>query len=586
MAEDWRRIAQDDEIGPGTLHTHRVDDLQLALGRTAAGKLFCLDNRCPHEGYPLVQGYLDEDCSLTCAWHNWKFDVRDGRCTLGGEAVRAFPVRLRDGAVEVDIAPPDRTAEIPRLLDSLLEGVHKNESGRAIRDAVRLLLAGQKPEPLLAELAAHDAQRAEYGSSHVVAVAADCARLIEGKHGTDGAYAIAPVIDLAGETNVRRSAHELPPPASDAPADAAALGTELRDAVEREDATRAIALLRAAFRRGIDRATIDGWMWTLLSDHFLGFGHPLIYMVKAVELMDRANGHGAEDIWIGMLRGIAFGTREDTLPYMRSYSRRLDEIEGELESLWASARQDAAVPFDTVACRDAVLDAGSPDEAFEAVLEPLRRGVSAAVIARSLVGAGAHRLLRFDIAHEQNPDVAENWLWATHRFTTASAIRNAVERFDDPAALRFLFHGVMFIHSGRRMDLEVEERVAVDGSTDAAPTKEAFATAIATKDTETALAVTRALIARNDIPTLRQAIGDLILSDPVVRPIVLAHVIKTPLAALEEYDALADHPDRIVPLLAAVRFLSSPVQERRIRPLVHTSIRWVATGQVPRKLTQ
>ena len=35
--------------------------------------VWACDNRCPHEGYPLVEGNLTDGCILTCNWHNWKF---------------------------------------------------------------------------------------------------------------------------------------------------------------------------------------------------------------------------------------------------------------------------------------------------------------------------------------------------------------------------------------------------------------------------------------------------------------------------------------------------------------------------------
>ena len=49
-----------------------------------------LADRCPHQGYPLSQGSV-RDGVLTCAWHNWKFEVETGDSQFGGEGVRRFP---------------------------------------------------------------------------------------------------------------------------------------------------------------------------------------------------------------------------------------------------------------------------------------------------------------------------------------------------------------------------------------------------------------------------------------------------------------------------------------------------------------
>ena len=46
-------------------------------------QIFATDNRCPHEGYPLREGAVDENCVLTCNWHNWKFDLKSGENLLG-----------------------------------------------------------------------------------------------------------------------------------------------------------------------------------------------------------------------------------------------------------------------------------------------------------------------------------------------------------------------------------------------------------------------------------------------------------------------------------------------------------------------
>ena len=55
---------------------------QIALF-TIDDRIFAVDNRCPHEGYPLAAGNVTDDCVLTCNWHNWKFRLSDGECLLG-----------------------------------------------------------------------------------------------------------------------------------------------------------------------------------------------------------------------------------------------------------------------------------------------------------------------------------------------------------------------------------------------------------------------------------------------------------------------------------------------------------------------
>jgi nitrite reductase/ring-hydroxylating ferredoxin subunit len=67
----------------------------------ADGKVFALDNRCPHLGFPLHRGSV-EDGILTCHWHHARFDLASG-CTfdLWADDIPTAAVEVRDGAVWV-----------------------------------------------------------------------------------------------------------------------------------------------------------------------------------------------------------------------------------------------------------------------------------------------------------------------------------------------------------------------------------------------------------------------------------------------------------------------------------------------------
>src|SRR5437667_3222489 len=65
------------------------------------GRIFALDNRCPHMGFPLERGSV-EDGILTCHWHHARFDLESG-CTfdLWADDVPICPVEVRNGEVWV-----------------------------------------------------------------------------------------------------------------------------------------------------------------------------------------------------------------------------------------------------------------------------------------------------------------------------------------------------------------------------------------------------------------------------------------------------------------------------------------------------
>ena len=65
------------------------------------GRIFALDNRCPHMGFPLDRGSI-EDGILTCHWHHARFDLQSG-CTfdLWADDAPACPVEVRNGEIWV-----------------------------------------------------------------------------------------------------------------------------------------------------------------------------------------------------------------------------------------------------------------------------------------------------------------------------------------------------------------------------------------------------------------------------------------------------------------------------------------------------
>ncbi len=58
-----------------------------------------LDNRCPHMGFPLHRGSI-EDGILTCHWHHARFDLRSGSTfDLWADDVPLREVRIVEGEI-------------------------------------------------------------------------------------------------------------------------------------------------------------------------------------------------------------------------------------------------------------------------------------------------------------------------------------------------------------------------------------------------------------------------------------------------------------------------------------------------------
>ena len=85
-------------------------------------KIFAVDNRCPHMGFPLDRGTVQGGI-LTCHWHHARFDLASGGTfDQWADDVPAFPTEVRGDQIWVDIAAhDDRVAHQNERLDVGLE---------------------------------------------------------------------------------------------------------------------------------------------------------------------------------------------------------------------------------------------------------------------------------------------------------------------------------------------------------------------------------------------------------------------------------------------------------------------------------
>jgi nitrite reductase (NADH) small subunit len=91
-------VGASEEFAEGRLHLVQVGAHRLATVRID-GRVYAVDNRCPHRDGELVAGDL-EGFHLFCPLHAWVFDVRDGRAFFPkGAEIACFPVRESRGRV-------------------------------------------------------------------------------------------------------------------------------------------------------------------------------------------------------------------------------------------------------------------------------------------------------------------------------------------------------------------------------------------------------------------------------------------------------------------------------------------------------
>jgi nitrite reductase/ring-hydroxylating ferredoxin subunit len=366
-------------------------------------RIFACNNRCPHEGYPLSEGTLGDECTLTCNWHNWKFNLESGETLVGGDRLVLYPVEVREGRVFVDVTQPPAEELQSRALANLDEAVADNDYERMAREVARYLKAGGDAlEPLRRTIAGR-ANRLEYGMGHAFAAAPGWIALYEqaGDEARRLAALVEPIAHIAWDT-----LREAPFPFAEGNREWEP--QEFVRAIEDENEALAVTLVRGALKAKVPAGQVRQAFATAALAHYQDFGHSAIYVLKAFELIGKLGASVAEPLLLSLVRGLVYASREDLIPEFRSYGSTLSRHgQGPLEQ-W-QAQDFVGLPVPMTLARVSGM-AGTAQEKYATLLE-----------------ASAIAMLRFDMAVDQHVDkpVSHNvrWLDFTHMLTFGNAVR-------------------------------------------------------------------------------------------------------------------------------------------------------------------
>jgi nitrite reductase/ring-hydroxylating ferredoxin subunit len=505
----------------------KIGGKQIALFATPDGIRGC-NNRCPHEGYPLREGTLGDGCVVTCNWHNWKFDLRDGANLLGGDRLRVYPTRIAGDAVEVDVADPPPAARQATALENLRAAFAEYDYERMARELARLAKAGGDGSAAVAAAILWSHDRLEFGATHAYAAAAGWLALHD--EAADGetrlvclTEAIAGIAwDVLREERFAFPAEPLPW------SEAAFLA-----ALEAQDEAAAIGRLRGGFAEGLRFAGLERALTRAALAHYADFGHSLIYVVHTGRLIARLGAAVELPLLMALTRSLINASREDLIPEFRAYPVALRD--------WprgGAPDPQRAAPAETFRGR-------SVDATLRAVVAAASE-LAPEALHRSLLGGAARNLLEFDTRWEARTDgsIAQNvgWLDFTHGLTFANAVRLQCTKFPELWP-RGLLQMACFVgrNTGFTTPGDAAERWRVAD-------RAGFWT------------------------WCRERISD----HGEDRYILAAHLLKTYLAAREEIASGLDSEAETTILAALNRFLNAPLKRKHARRTAHQAGEFVA----------
>ena len=529
---DWIDLGALAELPEGRATLRKVDAQRFVCVRHG-DQVHALDDRCPHQGYPLSQGRVD-GCTLVCQWHNWIFDLRTGECTFGGEPVRRYPTLVQGGRVLLDRAV-DPASEAARLEVGLRAAFVDDDPARALREGLRLgaLRPGRGAFTTLAAafevLAADGAERAEYGFDHGLAALADLLAWVErGWLPAEEAFVVA--VTAVCEPSRHLGRREADPPLAVATDDRAA---------------------RLAF----------------LTGGLHDYGHGAIFAAKADELARRFPA-AAPALARALAANLGWATDELVLPPFTATRRALEGVDALAHASVELRPLDA---LEAAAHVDALL--AGEREALDATLAALARGVPARALLLLTARAAAHRVIRFDPAWEARVDAEVSVLDITHTVTFAEAALILVDGAPEPAARRLAVIAAGFVGKLRRGDVAAP-RAPSPRTGDLVD----LVAAVHARDVDRARDVASSLdpeARRAAVP----ALAPFLAFEMAVRPIFVAHGVKMG-EALHRL-GLADPEAAPLYLDALLAFAAPRRAERRPRRVAHVARQFLADGRPP-----
>ncbi len=405
------------------------------------GKVYALDNRCPHMGFPLSRGST-RDGILTCDWHHARFDIKTGGCfDLWADDVPIFDVDIIEGnifvylddggnkkkeeihayylqrlnhALEQNIPliiaksvltlGSDEVASINLFRKGLEYGTRYRQegwgTGLTILTCMMNLASYSKPE---------DRSRALYQG--LSAVASDCS-------GQPPRFSVSPLPEVKSSSSVNVQT----------------LKRWFRRFIEVRDSDGAERSLVTAIRAGAEPNMIADMLFSAATDHrYLDSGHVLDFTNKAFEALDKVGWDLAEQVLSSLVTLYTQATRMEERSSWRhpvDIIVLLNDCFDKLSTALENGEQTAAIWKPDREIIDVLLG-DDPNAIVKILIESLQDGAKQEELATVVAYAAGLRIAQFPITNEYS-----DWDTALHAFTFANAVQQAIHRL--PSSMELL----------------------------------------------------------------------------------------------------------------------------------------------------
>ena len=536
---DWLNVGRAADLRERKLLVVRAGNRPIAIFADG-DRVFAVDNRCPHMGFPLSKGTL-KDGVLTCHWHAWQFDASCGGCfTGGGSPVAAYPVEVRGDDVFVGIARPDPAADAARARAELDRGLREFSTLRLAKSAYALLERGVPPSELVTTAAGvGTAWRDDFSMG--LTILACTANLVR-----DVALPVEDRVQALthGLRNVARDVEKTAPrrhhgALPNTGASQERLVEWFRGFVhDREEEAAERVLLTVVEREA--PARVEAMLHAAIADHvFLEEGHALDFANKAVELLDHVGWNHAPEVVPTLVRTLCTGRRhEEDMMWKRPHDlvALAGEIAARMEASTARPAYSRATLVEGILSDDPARLADTLVAAAGAPIDELALGVAL---------AACTRLARFHTRNEFS-----DWDWAHHAVTSAAALRRIARRAPSPALRPLLVQSALYVFLARFLNVP-KHPMPHERKEPSTGTIEDIETGILLRRPDEIDRAVHAVFARPDPAALSRFVAASLRED------LAFHGFQQIEAAVGLHRDLEGTPEAWIPLAGAARFIAA-----------------------------
>ena len=412
-------------------------------------KVYALDNRCPHLGFPLHKGTI-RDGILTCHWHEARFDICSG-CTLDlwADDTPAFDTKVVDGQVYVRSTPRQGLDYAWRQLE---KGMEQGLALLQAKGLIALLQAKTPPIEIIRKIVKFGVANKNTAAGFTeLSIAANLKDLVD----SETLYFLllrASSVIAGSAMNSRRTLRQ---PLDGKDYSFATLKGWFNQWVITRDAEACERVLRTYVAMGATPAQLTDLLVGAANQRiFADQGHTLDLVNKMLELLEHVGFEHAGGL-LGLCAGPICNSRgaQENGRWHQPINivGPLEAAEKELPMLLEQSAKHRAAAAPTWSGGEALVGVvlgEDPLAIIRAISSALAEGAAPAELSALVAYAAALRLVRFATANEVG-----DWFNPQHTMNIANAVDCSIRRSPTPDVVRGVYHAALAVYQDRFLNV-------------------------------------------------------------------------------------------------------------------------------------